>query len=98
MSNEDDLDALDKLAAGRVLIHKREVALAIDVSPETTEEMVKRGQLPRWVQTVDGGPKKQFVRVIRAFLEKRRRARYRPPTPRGALMRGRKLERQGGQR
>jgi hypothetical protein len=96
-TDNDAPDELDKLAAGRVLISKREVALALDCSPETAEEMVKRRQLPRWVQTVDGGPKKQFVRVIRAFLEKRRRVGYVPPTKRGALLRGRRLEQQGGE-
>ena len=43
--------------------------------PLTAEEWVKRGLLPPWIQTVPGGPKKQLVRVVRAFLERRKRAR-----------------------
>jgi hypothetical protein len=49
--------------------------------------------MPGYLQLVPGGRKEFRVAQLKAHFAKRARARYTPPRPRGALMRGRRLER-----
>jgi hypothetical protein len=86
-------DALDQLAAGRAVISRKEVALALNRSPETIDEWIERKLFPAWLQQTPGGPKEQTVETVRAWIEKRRRSRYVAPKARGALMRGSMLRR-----
>ena len=98
MTNDNvELDALDKLAGGSAVLSRRKTAQAFHRAPETIEDWIAKGLFPPWIQLTPGGPKEQLVSVVRAHLAKRRRARYKARSPRGALMRGRKLERQGGE-
>jgi len=89
-------DALDKLAAGRAVISRKEVALALNRSPETIDEWIERKIFPAWLQQTPGGPKEQTVETVRAWIERRRRSRYVAPMPRGAIRRGKTLKRRGG--
>src|SRR4051812_16314842 len=94
MAEDDDLfEALAAMANGRVAISANETAQVLGKTKSTVDAWIAKGHFPKWVQLVPGGPQEQFVKVIRSFLMKRRSARYVPPTPRGALMRGGKLER-----
>ncbi|OLB74218.1 MAG: hypothetical protein AUI16_15190 [Alphaproteobacteria bacterium 13_2_20CM_2_64_7] len=95
MTTDDNAaDPLGKFG-NRAVLTKRETAEVLGRAPETIEDWIKRKLFPPWIQQTPGGPKEQLVSVIRAHLQKRRRARYVRPMPRGALMRGKQLRRQG---
>jgi transposase len=86
MPTDKNVDLLAKLAAeGRAMMSRREVATALNRSAETIDDWIAKGLFPRWVQQTPGGPKEQLVSVVAAWIEKRKRARYVPPKPRGRL-------------
>ena len=91
-TNNLENDDLDKIAAGRAVIGRAEVARVVNRTPETLDGWIARRLFPPWLQQIPGGPREQSVKVVRAYLAKRQHARYQPPTKRGRLMRGTKLE------
>jgi predicted DNA-binding transcriptional regulator AlpA len=70
------------------LLSRVEVAEALGVAAETLDDWVRKRSFPPPLQGVRGGPRKWRFAVVRAWVEKRARARYSAPSPRGALKRG----------
>jgi hypothetical protein len=91
-SHHDEFDELDKIAAGRAVISRAETARALNRTAETLDGWIARRLFPAWMQLTPGGPREQSVKVLRAYLLKRRHARYTPPAKRGRLMRGTQME------
>ena len=87
----DLLDSLDQLNSAVVSL--RDFARLVNRTPATVDSWVKRRLMPGYFQVVPGGRKEFRVAQLKAHFAKRARARYTPPRPRGALMRGRRLER-----
>lgn len=81
-------EALDEIK----LLKLRQVAEVIAVAPDTINGWVRRGLFPRPIQSRPGAPKMWRFTTVKAWVEKRQRARYQPPTPRGELMRGQQRE------
>jgi predicted DNA-binding transcriptional regulator AlpA len=77
------------------LLTRRQVAEVIGRTPDTLDFWVKQGFFPAPMQAFPGAPKAWRFAVVRDWIEKRQRSRYRPPTPRGQLKRGSK---RGGER
>jgi predicted DNA-binding transcriptional regulator AlpA len=67
------------------LLNRRQVAEAVGRSPDTLDEWVRKGLFPSPMQARAGAPKQWPYRQVVAWIEKRRRARYVPPTRRGRL-------------
>jgi len=67
------------------LIDLRQVAQLVGRSAWTVNAWVRDGKFPPPIQAFPGAKKQWRVAAIKAWLEKRQRARYRPPTPRGHL-------------
>jgi predicted DNA-binding transcriptional regulator AlpA len=77
------------------LLDLRQVAGAIGRSPATINEWVRLKIFPPPFQARPGGPKAWRFSTVQAWIEKRARARYSPPAPRGQLKRGTKTGREG---
>jgi predicted DNA-binding transcriptional regulator AlpA len=77
------------------LLNRRQVAEAVNCSPNTLDGWVGKKLFPSPLQARPGGPKQWRLSTVKAWIEKRCRARYVPPTPRGQLKHGNKL---GGER
>ena len=67
------------------LLDRRQVAEALGRSPDTLDFWVRQGKFPTPIQAYPGAKKQWRLAVVKAWLTKRERARYRPPTPRGRL-------------
>ncbi len=80
------------------LLDLGQVAAAVGRSKETVKEWVRLKIFPPPIQAYAGARQQWTFPVVKAWIEQRKRARYKARSPRGALMRGRKLERQGGGR
>jgi predicted DNA-binding transcriptional regulator AlpA len=80
------------------LLDLGQVAAAVGRSKETVKEWVRLKIFPPPMQAYPGAKQQWTFPVVRAWIEQRRRARYRPRSPRGALMRGRELKPQRDQR
>ena len=83
-TNDDPLDAIR-------LLDRRQVAEAVGRSGDTLDDWVRKGRFPPPLQARQGAPKQWRVATVRAWIEKRQRARYVAPTKRGALKRGRQF-------
>jgi predicted DNA-binding transcriptional regulator AlpA len=77
------------------LLDLRQLAEVLDRSPDTVKWWLKTGMFPSPLQLRDGGKQQWTVATIKAWIEKRKRARHKARSPRGALMRGTRLVRQG---
>lgn len=87
----DQTNLLDEIR----LLDRRQVAEALGITGDTLDDWVRAKAFPAPIQCVSGGPKKWRFAVVRAWLEKRARARYQPPSARGSLRRGKTLKRRG---
>jgi hypothetical protein len=67
------------------LIQKVGLCRQLDVSGWTLDRWIKQGLFPPPFYVTPSSPATWRMRVIAAFLEKRRRARRVKPKPRGAL-------------
>jgi predicted DNA-binding transcriptional regulator AlpA len=67
------------------LLSRRQVAEALGRSPDTINQWVRKGLFPAPLQTAPGAPKAWRYTVVMAWIEKRSRARYVPPSKRGQL-------------
>jgi predicted DNA-binding transcriptional regulator AlpA len=76
------------------LLDARQVADALGRSVDTLNAWVAARQFPAPIQAYPGAKKQWTLAVVKAWIEQRRRARYRARSPRGALMRGRHLQQQ----
>jgi hypothetical protein len=85
----DENNKLDDITT----IDLRGVARAVNRSEATVLDWVAKGIFPAPFQAFPGGPRLWTLKKLKDWIEKRQRARYRPPTPRGALRRGRELKR-----
>jgi predicted DNA-binding transcriptional regulator AlpA len=72
------------------LVNLRQVAEAVGRSPDTINHWVPKGLFPAPMQAFPGAPKQWRYSTVQAWIEKRSRARYKAPTPRGQLKRGNK--------
>jgi predicted DNA-binding transcriptional regulator AlpA len=81
------MEALDAIK----LINRRQVAEAVGRSPDTIDTWVRKGAFPSPLQALPGAPKQWRLSVVRAWIEKRSRARYVPPTKRGRLKQEQKI-------
>ncbi len=73
-----DLDAIR-------LLDRRQVAEAVGRSPDTLDHWVRKGLFPPPLQAGAGARKQWRYATVLAWIEKRQRTRYRPPTRRGRL-------------
>ena len=76
--SDDKLDAIK-------LLTLRQVAEALGRSPTTIDDWCRKGLFPLPLQAAPGAPKQWRYSVVMAWIEKRSRARYSPPSPRGRL-------------
>jgi hypothetical protein len=67
------------------LLNRKQVAEALGRAPDTLDSWVRKGVFPAPLQAAPGAPKQWRFTVVMAWLEKRSRSRYVPPTPRGKL-------------
>ena len=74
----------DKLAEIKLLT-LRQVAEALGRAPDTINSWVRRGLFPSPLQALPGARKQWRLSTVQAWLAKRSRARYSPPSPRGRL-------------
>ena len=61
------------------LLSAKQVADAVGRSVETLNEWCRKGTFPRPMQSVPGGPKQWRLSTVKAWIEKRQRARYLAP-------------------
>ena len=71
------------------LLTLRQVAEALGRSPDTIDSWVRKGTFPAPLQALPGAPKQWRFTTVMAWIEKRARARYVPPTKRGQLKQNR---------
>jgi predicted DNA-binding transcriptional regulator AlpA len=84
-----DNDALDAIK----LLSLKQVAAAVGRSPDTINQWCREGFFPKPLQARPGAPKQWRMKTVADWIEKRARARYTPPSPRGAIRRGEQLRR-----
>jgi predicted DNA-binding transcriptional regulator AlpA len=76
--SEVNLDAIK-------LLSRKDVARALGRSTDTLDSWVRRGVFPAPLQAAPGAPKQWRYTVVLAWIEKRQRSRYQPPSKRGQL-------------
>ena len=74
------------------LLDLRQVADAVGRSEDTLDHWIRLRLFPAPIQARPGAKRQWRLSVVKAWIEKRSRARYQPPKPRGKLMRGTRLE------
>lgn len=84
-----DQDKLDDIR----LIDAHAVAYLIGRSLWTIDHWIRIGKFPRPIQARPGAKRQWKFATVRAWVEKRSHAKYRPPAPRGLLKRGQSLGR-----
>ena len=84
MSKPDDDSTLDSIR----LINLKQVADVANASTDTVNGWVRGKLFPPPIQARPGGRKLWKLSVVKAWVERRARARYVPPKPRGRLKRG----------
>jgi predicted DNA-binding transcriptional regulator AlpA len=67
------------------LLDLKQVATVVGRSADTINHWVRIGKFPRPMQAVPGAKKQWRYHQVAAWIEKRARARYVKPTPRGRL-------------
>jgi predicted DNA-binding transcriptional regulator AlpA len=67
------------------LLGRKQVAEALGVAAETLDDWVRARAFPSPIQARPGAPKKWPFKTVKDWIEKRKRARYVPPTRRGRL-------------
>src|SRR5262245_30799941 len=77
--NDNDDDGLFAIK----LLSLKQVAAAIGRSPGTINDWCREGRFPKPIQSVPGGAKQWTLATVKAWVEKRKRARYQAPEPRG---------------
>jgi predicted DNA-binding transcriptional regulator AlpA len=75
------------------LLDRKTVADALGVAADTLDDWCRRGLFPRAIQARAGGPKRWPLKTVKDWIERRKRARYSPPSARGSLRRGNQLKR-----
>jgi predicted DNA-binding transcriptional regulator AlpA len=68
------------------LVDLKEVAQAVGRSPATVKNWAAAGIFPKPLQATPRGKMQWRLTTIKAWLDKRQRRRYVPPTARGALL------------
>jgi predicted DNA-binding transcriptional regulator AlpA len=71
------------------LLSRKEVAAAVGRSGDTLDQWVRKGLFPAPLQACPGAPKQWRFTTVMAWVEKRARSRYVPPSPRGQLKQNR---------
>jgi hypothetical protein len=82
--NADALDALEGVA----VISWATAAKLLGRTTGTLDEWSRQGKFPKAIQLVGGGRKEIRVATLRAWLNKRERARWQAPAKRGRIKRG----------
>jgi predicted DNA-binding transcriptional regulator AlpA len=67
------------------LLTLRQVAELLGRSADTINQWTKLGTFPKPIQSRPGAPKQWTLATVKAWIEKRQRARYSPPSRRGQL-------------
>jgi len=72
----------------RTLAPWKQFADCLDVTVDTLNDYERKGIVKRAIRLRPGGPKKVTLGYIKAFIDKRARARDGKPTPRGFMKKG----------